>query len=62
MAKFAQFTAPDKTLVYIDPKAVVRIYPRINGPGSCLNLSNGLHQDVLEVMHEVLNDLEAWKA
>jgi hypothetical protein len=58
MSKFLQFNAPNQSVVYVDPRQVVRIYPRLTGGGSSLNLSNGQTQDVLESMDEVLADLE----
>ena len=58
MPKFLQFNAPNQSVVYVDPRQVVRIYPRLTGGGSSLNLSNGQTQDVLESMDEVLADLE----
>jgi hypothetical protein len=58
MPKFLQFTAPNQSVVHVDPRQVVRIYPRLTGGGSTLNLSNGQSQDVIEPMDEVLADLE----
>ena len=58
MPKFLQFNAPNQSVVYVDPRQVVRIYPRLTGGGSSLNLSNGQTQDVIETVDEVLADLE----
>ena len=57
-SKFFRFTAPNGSNVYVDPRQVVRVYPRLAGNGASLNLSNGQTQDVLELMDEVVNDLQ----
>jgi hypothetical protein len=58
MPKFVQFNAPNQSVVYVEAHQVVRIFPRLTGGGSSLNLSNGQTQDVIETMDEVLADLE----
>lgn len=58
MPKFAKYTAPNQSSVYLDLKQVVRISPRLVGGGATLSLSNGQNQDVLEPMEDVLADLE----
>lgn len=58
MSKYLKFTAPNGSNVYVDPRQVARVSPRLAGPGSALTLASGQNQDVLEFIEEVVSDLE----
>lgn len=60
MTKFLIFTAPNGVdQVYVDPKQVVRVMPRLSGqPGTAMDLANGHTQEVREPLEDVVRDLE----